>query len=264
MPLFLQTMKRISLLLITVLCICNFYSTAQNTRINDYNSIGWYAATGTFFIQKKWSAHLEYQWRREDFLSKWQQSLLRTGINYHVNSNLTVRAGYAWAETYNYGDYPLNAFGKTFTEHRLYQAATLTQRNGSVDLTHRFLLEQRWLPRYATAASVKPEEWLYLNRARYMLRLQHALKGKTLEDKEPYIAAYDEIFIGFGKNVNENIFDQNRIGLLLGYRFSSSFRLEGGFINQILQLGREVNGRNVFQRNNGLILSGIINVNQFK
>lgn len=264
MPLFLQTMKRISFLLFVVICINTFNSTAQNTRIKDYNNIGWYAATGTFHFHKKWSAHLEYQWRREDFLSKWQQSLLRTGINYHVNSNLTVRAGYAWAETYNYGDYPLNAFGKTFTEHRLYQVATLTQRNGCIDLTHRFLLEQRWLPRYASAASVKPEEWLYLNRARYMLRLQRALKGKTLEDKEPYIAAYDEIFIGFGKNVNENIFDQNRIGLLLGYRFNSSFRIEGGYLNQTLQLGREVIGRNVFQHNNGFILSGIINVNQFK
>ncbi len=263
MILLLQTMKRISILLFAICCINSFTTSAQNTRIKDYNSIGWYAATGTFFFHKKWSAHVEYQWRRDEIISKWQQSLLRTGINYHANSNLTIRAGYAWAETYNYGDHPINAFGKTFTEHRLYEAATLTQRTGSVDINHRFLLEQRWLPRYASAASVKPEEWLFVNRARYMLRLQHALKGKTLEDKEPYIAVYDELLIGFGKNVNENIFDQNRLALLLGYRFNSSFRIEGGYLNQTLQLGREVTGRNVFQHNNGLIISCIININPF-
>ena len=235
--------------------------TAQNTRLRDNNSIGWYTGTGTFAFNKKWSGHLEYQWRRDNYITNWQQSLLRTGINYHANSSTTFRLGYAWAETYAYGDYPLNAFGKTFTEHRMYQMATLTQRSGSVDISHRMILEQRWLPRYNSAASAKPDDWLFMNRARYMLRLQQSLKGKTLEDKEPYVAAYDEILIGFGKNVNENIFDQNRFGLLLGYRFSSKFRLEAGYISQIAQLAREIGGRNVFQHNNGFIINTFFNVN---
>ncbi len=242
------------------LLIANTGST-QNTRLKDNNKIGWYSATGTFAFNKKWSAHLEYQWRREDYIKTWQQSLLRTGVNYHANSSTTLRIGYAWAETYAYGDYPINAFGKTFTEHRIYEAATLTQRTGTLDLSHRIMLEQRWLPRYASAASAKPDEWLFMNRARYMLRLQHSLKGKTLDDKEPYVAAYDEILVGFGKNVNENIFDQNRIGLLLGYRFSPKFRLEAGYLNQIVQLSREIGGRNVFQHNNGFIISSVFNVN---
>jgi Protein of unknown function (DUF2490) len=236
-------------------------SSAQNTRLRDNNSIGWYSGTGTFAFNKKWSAHLEYQWRRDNYITNWQQGLLRTGINYHANSSTTLRMGYAWAETYAYGDYPLNAFGKTFTEHRIYEVATLTQRTGSLDLSHRIMLEQRWLPRYYSAASVKPDEWLFMNRARYMLRLQQSLKGKTLEDKEPYVAAYDEIFVGFGKNVNENIFDQNRFGLLLGYRFSPKFRLEGGYLNQIVQLSREIGGRNVFQHNNGFIINSFFNIN---
>ena len=234
---------------------------AQNTRLRDNNKIGWYTGTGTFAFNKKWSAHLEYQWRREDFIKTWQQSLLRTGVNYQANSSTTLRIGYAWAETYAYGDYPINAFGKTFTEHRIYEVATFTQRTGSLDLSHRIMLEQRWLPRYASAASAKPDEWLFMNRARYMLRLQHSLKGKTLEDKEPYVAAYDEILVGFGKNVNENIFDQNRLGLLLGYRFSPKFRLEAGYLSQIVQLSREIGGRNVFQHNNGFIISSVFNVN---
>lgn len=236
-------------------------ASAQNTRLRDNNSIGWYTGTGTFSFNKKWSAHLEYQWRRDNFITNWQQSLFRTGINYHAGSNTTIRMGYAWAETYAYGDYPINAFGKTFTEHRMYEVATLTQRTGSLDLSHRIMLEQRWLPRYLSAASSKPDNWLFMNRARYMLRLQQSLKGKTLEDKEPYVAAYDEILVGFGKNVNENIFDQNRFGLLLGYRFSSKFRLEAGYISQIVQLSREIGERNVFQHNNGFILNSVFNIN---
>ena len=69
------------------------------------------------------------------------------------------------------------------------------------------------------------------------------------------LAVYDEIFIGFGENVNVNVFDQNRIGVLLGFRFSKKFRLEGGYLNQTLQYGRLINGKNGFQYNNGLIIN---------
>jgi hypothetical protein len=85
------------------------------------------------------------------------------------------------------------------------------------------------------------------------------LRGKEIKDKTPYFAIYDEIFIGFGRNVNENIFDQNRVGIVLGYRFSPTIRIETGYLNQTLQLGREVNNRNVFQYNNGIILNANFN-----
>ena len=92
------------------------------------------------------------------------------------------------------------------------------------------------------------------------------MKGKTIDIKEFYAAAYDEIMIGFGKNVNENVFDQNRIGLMLGYVFSKNLRIEGGFINQIVQFPREITlpdnpiGRNLFQHNSGFIVNANINL----
>ena len=36
-------------------------------------------------------------------------------------------------------------------------------------------------------------------------------------------------------------------------------RIEGGYLNQIIQLGRKVVDKNVYQYNNGFILSGIFN-----
>jgi hypothetical protein len=74
------------------------------------------------------------------------------------------------------------------------------------------------------------------------------------------VAAYDEIFIGFGKNVNANIFDQNRIGVLFGYRFNKNIRIEAGYISQILQFGRLINGQNLFQNNSGIILNTNFNL----
>ena len=255
-------MKTICLLLI--FCFSWLFAHSQNTRITDKNAIGWYAYTGTFNLNKKWSIHTEYQWRRDNIITDWQQSLLRTGINYKVNQKFSLRAGYAWIETYNYGNIPINSFGKQFTEHRIYQMATINDKMGTVELSHRFMLEQRWIGRYTNASLPNEDEHFFVNRLRYMYRMQIPLKGKTLADKTLYAAIYDEIFVGFGKNVNENVFDQNRLGLLLGYRFSSKVRIEGGFLNQIVQLPREVGGRNVFQYNTGMILSTIINADLFK
>ena len=232
---------------------CNLM--AQNTRQSDHNTIGWYNYFGTFKLDNKFSLHTEYQWRRDNFISDKQQGLLRLGVNYQLHPNVQLRLGYAWIETYPYGDIPINSFGKDFTEHRAFQMATITDKVSILELSHRFMLEQRWVGRYSNANVSHEDVFPFSNRFRYMFRIQMPLKGKLIENKIPYVAVYNEIFVGFGENVNENIFDQNRVGILLGYKFNNSLRIEAGYLNQSLQLGREVNNRNVFQNNNGFIIN---------
>ncbi len=226
---------------------------AQNTRIATRETIGWYNVFGTFKFSNKIGLHTEYQWRRSNLLTNWQQSLLRVGINYQYSPRVLFRVGYAWVETFPYGDIPINGFGKDFTEHRIFEMAQLSQKEGIVDITHRFMLEQRFVGRYSSAQSTTEDEFPFLNRMRYMARVQVPLFPKRA--KSPYLALYDEVLVGFGKNVGANVFDQNRLGVLLGYSFNKTLRLEGGYLNQIIQFGREINGRNVFQYNNGLIVN---------
>ena len=237
---------------------------AQSTRLNNYNSIGWYNYFGTFKLAEKFGIHTEYQFRRNEFITEWQQSLLRAGVNYQLNQKIQFRLGYAWIETFPYREIPINGMGKDFTEHHLFQMATISDKVSVIDFSHRFMLEQGWVGRYSNANLTKEDEYPLLNRFRYMFRFQIPLKGKEIKDKTPYVAVYEEIFIGFGKNVNENIFDQNRIGILFGYRFNPLVRIEAGYLNQILQLGREVNNRNVFQQNNGIILNANFNIDLTK
>lgn len=252
-------MKRFSKCILFLFILLFSFNLKSQNRISDHNQIGWYAYNGTFKLDDKFSVHTEYQWRRNDYIDTWQQGLLRFGLNFQLNQNVQFRFGYAWAETFPYGEIPLNGMGKDFTEHRIFEMATISQKIGIVDFSHRFMLEQRWVGRYSNANLDKEDEFPFLNRARYMVRAQVPLKGNSIGDKTPYAAIYDEVFIGFGKNVGENVFDQNRLGILLGYKFSGKVRIEGGYLNQIVQLGREVEGKNVFQYNNGFILSGIFN-----
>lgn len=252
-------MKQI-ILIFTFFFIGIHTTNAQNYRLNTNNNIGWYNYFGTFKVSEKFSIHNEYQWRRDNFITDWQQSLLRVGVNYNLNPRVLFRVGYAWIETFPYGEYPINGLGRDFTEHRIFEMVQLSHKEGIVDFSHRFMLEQRFVGRYSSANQTSEDEFPLLHRARYMIRLQAPLKGKEIKDKTPYVAVYDEIFVGFGENVNTNVFDQNRIGVLLGYRFNKNVRIEGGYLNQTLQFGRQINGQNVFQNNNGFILNANFNI----
>lgn len=249
-------MRKTILFLLTVIILGNIHdANAQNNRLNTSNHIGWYNYFGTFKLPNKFGIHTEYQWRRDNIITDWQQSLLRVGVNYNLNPRVLLRAGYAWIETFPYGEYPINALGRDFTEHRIFEMVQLSHKEGMVDFSHRFILEQRFVGKYSSREVQQEDQFPLLNRMRYMIRLQVPLKGKEIKDQTPYLAAYDEILIGFGKNVNANVFDQNRLGILLGYRFTKNVRTEAGYLNQIVQYGRLINGQNTFQNNNGLIIN---------
>lgn len=243
-----------------ILCTCafiglSFSSFSQNQRVTHGNNIGWYNYFGTIAINSKIGIHTEYQWRRSNVIKDWQQSLLRLGVNYNISPRVLVRVGYGWIETFPYGDFPINGLGKDFTEHRMFEMIQLSNKEGRVDFTHRFMLEQRFVGTYSAANLDTEDKFNLLNRARYMFRLQIPLSSSTQTNKVPYFAFYDEVFIGFGENVAANVFDQNRIAFLLGYRFNDKIRFEAGYLNQILQFGRTINGNNIFQNNSGIIIN---------
>ncbi len=251
-------------LFITV--IFNFFAAslfAQN-RIQDNNSIAWGGIFTTTKFNDKWSWHAEFQCRRVDGIKTPQQNLFRTGINYQPDSKLMFRVGYARVQTFPYGVYPLNAMGKTFTENRFFEMVTINDNIKNLSINHRFILEQRFVGRYSSPELVKQDQTVYSNRIRYMFRIDCPLKKTNPTNNAPYIAAFNEVFIGFGKNVGENVFDQNRLGILFGYKFNSLIKIEMGYLNQIVQLGREVDNKNVFQYNQGLQLNTFLNFSTAK
>lgn len=252
------------ILMLLIAASLNPSAQAQHNRLTTGNTIGWYNVFGTFTLDNRWSVHTEYQWRRTDVVENWQQSLLRVGVNYHLNPRVLFRVGYGWIETFPYGEIPINTYGKDFTEHRIFQMAQLSHREGLANLSHRFMLEQRFVGSYGSSDASKEDRYPMLNRLRYMFRVQVPLKGKEIKSKTPYVLVYDELFVGFGKNVQANIYDQNRLGVLLGYRFSDHVGLNAGYLYQNVQLGRQINQQNVFQNNHGIIVNLSVNADVYK
>jgi hypothetical protein len=237
-----------------LICIVGVYASAPlraQNRIADQNEIGWVPVTIQARITERWHLHSEIQWRRANLFQLPQQNLLRAGVTWQVNPGHRFQAGYAWVLTYPYGDFPLAENG-TFAEHRTYQQWQFIAETKSMggQFSSRLRTEQRWLEVLDTNARFV--RWNYLNRIRLMQRLQWPLKKIH---KQMYLALSDEILIGFGKNIGLNVFDQNRLFGLLGLNLNKSVQLETGIMNQILQQGKAVNGKPVFQYNTGPVLS---------
>lgn len=237
-----------------LLCLVSIsYCSLAQSRLSDHNVIGWLALNIDPKISDKWSAHIEYQLRREQFVVGWQQSLLRLGLDYKISPQVSVLAGYAWIVTPPYGTLFASSVRKPFSEHRIYEQLVTTSNLGRVKLMHRLRLEQRFNGKYSSMEDDK-QEYKFTNRVRYMPRVDIPLD----KNNKAYAAFFDEIFIGFGENVGQNVFDQNRIGIMLGYNVSKAFRLEGGYLNQTVQFGRQIDGRNVFQYNDGVLVTGYL------
>lgn len=197
---------------------------------------------GNHKVSDKWGVHVEAQIRRSGIINNSQQLLLRTGINYHLSPNVFATAGYAYIETYPYGDLPSRT---TFPEHRIWQQIQMKNQMRAIEYISRFRLEQRYVQLPVLINNeYKTGDAVYTNRFRLLNRFSLPFKGKTIEDRSTYISAYNEFMINFGKNVAYNIFDQNRAYIALGYKIPKLGRLEFGYLNQLVFKGNGVDVEN--------------------
>lgn len=239
--------KKLIVLLYTVLVSSSLFA----QRISDENIITWLASFNTLHFTKKTSLLLEYQWRREGPIENWQQSLARTGLQYQFGNGMSAMVGYAYIITYPYNDHPSGPHPTP--EQRIFEQLVWNDDVGRVALNHRFRFEQRFSGKVdQSATEYEVLDWTYTNRIRYQLRGTVPLNNKKMGNKTWYATAFDEIFISFGKNVNQNVFDQNRIGAALGYQLNNSVRGEIGIFNQTQQQGSLVAGKQVYQYNTGM------------
>jgi hypothetical protein len=219
-------MKKAPATIVALLCLMHIASAQTSAQFH-----GWYMYFGNHRLTDRWGIHTEYQFRRNDGILNWQQSLMRVGIDYRPMDHLMLTAGYGHIITFPYGDQPV---AHEFTEHRLWQQALTDHDLGRVNLCHRFRLEQRWLEKWGQddAGAWSMNEWEYRNRVRYQLFLSIPLNHKKMQDRTVFIGLNDELFVQFGEAVKLNVLDQNRAYAALGYRHSATWNVQLGYLNQ--------------------------------
>jgi len=194
---------------------------------------GWIMYFGNHRLTEKWGIHTEYQWRRADYFDRWQQSLLRLGVDYYGKNNEQYTLGYGWIRSYQYGDQPI---AHNLNEHRIWEQFIVKGKLGRVDLHHRYRLEQRFLENWVKDAQgvYNQDCFVFRNRVRYRFFATVPLSKKELTDNTLFFAAYDEPFLGFGKGTQKNILDQNRLYFALGWMFNKNVNVQLGYLNQYI------------------------------
>ena len=190
-----------------LLCTAPLVS-AQETGEDEWGA--WYMYFGTNQVTDKLSIHTEAQFRFYEVASNFNQLLLRTGLNYHINDNAIATFGYAFIGTDNtYLEFPGEEDSQ---EHRIFQQFILKNEVGKVKFEHRYRLEQRFI-------STQFDDFTE-HRARYRLQLTYPITEHW------FINAYDEVFI----NLQEPIFGQNRLYGALGYKVNADLSLQLGYL----------------------------------
>lgn len=199
------------------LTLLMLFSLALRSQESDMGN--WFAYFGSYRVADRWSIWLEGQYRNFNFVGDLEQAFVRTALLYDLpKANSQLGAGYGFFHT---ATYKAGTDEKNYAdEHRLYQQFLTRQRFGRVYLSHRYRLEERFLPAGFRA------------RFRYAMIMNFCLNKPEMTKGTVYISAYNELFI----NTKTPIFDRDRLYGGIGYSVGPNLRFETGLMYQLFEM----------------------------
>ncbi|RNL50192.1 DUF2490 domain-containing protein [Pedobacter jejuensis] len=224
------------LIFLILLCFAALTNLSAQTQ---YQNTGWLFLLNNTKINKKWGLQFDVQVRSADDCKYVRNTLVRPAIQYFINDKHNVALGYLWQTTQNQIDGSAATF---FDEHRIFEQYIYTHKIKSIFASHRVRVEQRFIER--------ANEDVFAQRFRYFIRLIKPLqKAQPTFTKGAFVALQNEVFLNFQNKakINNSTFDQNRIYLAGGYRFSKKFDAEVGYMNQAIKNTSSHTNNNIVQ-----------------
>jgi len=182
-----------------------------NAQDEAEESLGaWYLYNGTNRVSERLSVYTEAQLRYYETTDNFNQMILRTGLNYHINPNAMATIGYGFIDTDPYfGEVPGE---ENFKENRIYEQFVLKNTLWEFHFEHRYRLEHRFLD--------FGDDTQTQHRVRY--RLQATLPLTDIF----FINLYDELMV----NLQDDLFGQNRIYAALGVNVTHNSNIQLGYL----------------------------------
>jgi len=182
----------------------------------------WTSLNTTFKVTDHWGFIADAQMRRTNFLADDSFYLLRGGVSYKTNANLSLVLGYAHQWTA-----PSKPEWHTVSnENRVYQQVVHTSKIGDVTVLQRLRNEQRWQEKIAN--DVRTGDLRFTDRVRYLLSITiPVFQKKTM----PSLVVSDELLVQFGNEVLYNTFDQNRIFIGIRQNITPKLSFDFGYMN---------------------------------
>ncbi|MCX2432934.1 DUF2490 domain-containing protein [Pedobacter sp. GR22-10] len=204
-----------------------------------HQNTGWFMFLNNTKFNDKWGLQFDLQLRSADDWSNVRNTLVRPAIQYFINDKSNVALGYLWQTTQNRLDGTSNNF---LHEHRIFEQYIFNHKLKSIYASHRFRVEQRFIER--------TNDDVFAQRFRYFFRLIQPLKKtEPTFTRGAFVALQNEVFLNFQNKdkLNNSVFDQNRLYLAAGYRFSKKIDLEVGYMNQAVKNINNHTNNNIIQ-----------------
>lgn len=201
---------------------------------------GWFLFLNGTKFNEKWGLHLDVQARTHNEWDGLKNFLFRPGVTYYIKPNQNVTLGYMLATT----NVRTTDAHRNISEHRIWEQYIVSHPLFTGSLSHRFRLEQRFIP------IIGADNRLFAQRFRYFFRdVQPLLKTNGAFTRGPFIALQNELFFNIQNKdkLNGNIFDQNRAYIAAGARFSKKFDAELGYMHQFVKGASTNTSNNIVQ-----------------
>jgi hypothetical protein len=216
-------MKKIFFTFLVISSISGFSQESIPENTGEDETGIWYMYFGMNQIAERWSIHTEAQFRYYETSSNFNQLLLRTGLNYHINENAIATGGYAYINTDpDFEDFrvfdDIVENDIRINEHRIFQQFILKNKVWEFLFEHRYRLEQRFITFGETGDLDFRRSTQH--RARYRIQATLPLTNTF------FLNFYDELFI----NLQDNLFGQNRLYGALGIHITENSSVQLGWL----------------------------------
>lgn len=195
---------------------------AQRTREVQTQNHVWTSVNSQMRVSTKWSIAADVHMRRTNFLQTNSFFLVRTGLLYSINKQLSAGAGYAHMWLANQKD----ATELFSNENRLHQQLVLSQKLGKVQILQRLRVEERWQQKVVNFVPI--DAIRYTTRFRYFLSINIPV---STNKKVPSLALADELMLHTGKDIIYNNFDQNRVFAGIRQQVTTSLAFDFGYMH---------------------------------
>ncbi len=202
---------------------CYFSSTAQTTgKKITTRPVSWNSYFNTLQLSSKWSVTSDISERF--FLDNGNQFqfFLRSMANVNLGQNWTAGAGFAYIKSRTFDPASTSTLG--VPELRPYQELSYRQKLDKITLSHRYRIEERYLRKIASDKLTDGYNFNF--RFRYQLALDYNLYKSKDNTRSLNFRAADEIMINAGKNIVNNMFDQNRVTVGFNYQPIKNLNLQ--------------------------------------
>lgn len=170
-------------------------STANQQWIQYYNQVQ---------LDEKWVWLTDGGFRWKNGFDKNSQYIIRTAIGYNLHPSIRVSTGFA-----HLGYFLSNKV--VSHEYRPYQELQFKQAFNKISLTHRYRVEERYFHLKLVNDKQSANSFNFRFRYSVMLNIPLWQLAKDQPDKLVLLSLGDEIFLNAGKQIVNNIFDQNRL-----------------------------------------------------